>query len=76
MDNKQIVLEDQDEKAGCNKADRTKASRNMTHNYDVNTYQSMVELLANASTFLQYATANNEGVTTNNTLPWFSKQTK
>jgi hypothetical protein len=48
----------------------------MTHNYDVNTYQSMVELLANTSTFLQYATANNEGVTTNNTLPWFTKQTK
>jgi hypothetical protein len=72
----QIVLEDQEEKAGWEKADRTKASRKMTHNFDVNTYQALVEMLANTSTFLQYATADDEGVTSDDNLPWFSKQTE
>jgi hypothetical protein len=76
LDAAQIVLEDQEEKAGWDKADRTKASRDMTHNFDVNTYQALVELLANTSTFLQYATADDEGVTSDDTLPWFSKQTE
>jgi hypothetical protein len=75
-DNEQIVLEDQEEKAGWEKADRTKASRDMTHNYDVNTYQTVVEMLANTSTFFQYATADDEGATSDDTLPWFSKQTE
>jgi hypothetical protein len=48
----------------------------MSHNYDVNMYQSLVELLENMSTFLQYATTDDEGITSDNTLPWFLKQTE
>jgi hypothetical protein len=53
LDAWQIVQEDQEEKAGWSKTDRTKSSTAMTHNFDVNTYQDLIEMIANTSTFLQ-----------------------
>jgi hypothetical protein len=76
LDAWQIVQEDQEEKAGWSKTDRTKSSTAMTHNFDVNTYQDLIEMIANTSTFLQYITSDDEGKTTQAETPWFSQQTE
>jgi hypothetical protein len=46
QDARQIVQEDQEEKAGWSKTNRTKSNTTMTHNFDVNTYQDLVEMIA------------------------------
>jgi hypothetical protein len=48
----------------------------MTHNFDVTTYQDLVEMISNISTCLQYIRSDDEGKTTRAETPWFAKQTK
>jgi hypothetical protein len=55
-----IRLEDKEEMAGWAREDRTKSSTIMTHNFNVNAYQIMVELLANTASFIIFMVSDKD----------------
>jgi hypothetical protein len=74
-DVRSTMMEDKEELAGWAKEDRTKSSTVMTHNFNVNTYQAMVELLANTASFVMFMVCDKD-LHKSTDLPYFAVRTE
>jgi hypothetical protein len=70
-----IMMEDKEEMAGWAKEDGTKSSTVMTHNFNMNTNQSMVEFLSNTATFTMFMVCNKD-LNKSSNLPYFAVRTE